>query len=651
MIWEKICVWFKKIKSSIKATPALSGESVLIGSSQDNIFYSLNLITGDILWTFKTEGGIESSPKCFLDKVFFGCNDRYFYSLNINTGEKIFCFQTGNSIKTSPVIYNKIAVFGSWDKFIYAVNIENGELVWKVNAGDWVQINPVIYEDICFFASMNRTIYALDIEGGNILWSQKTDFNPEGEINVSDEVLIYTNNSDKICALDLFTGEKKWVINSPSQIAMPPAVFDNTIIYSDSSKTICAVSDSGDERICETKNNITIISPAGTFSDDKLICMGDDSFIYTIRKDTLETEKLLKIPFKSFSKPLKIKDDLIIIGEDGSLNYFNNFFSGGQVCPVKSEIKKEIKSEIKSDFISKESDKKIKEEKFIDTPALPVASLNINNAVSKLKAAANNLGAVLKEKEYGYSVLIKAAYNKDKELFILNNLKDCEGSEYFKIFLPLYQVRQQVLINALRQSALLAYGSFAIARISGSEIIVLTDTQLAETADVPEFESILKSIAMRGEDMQKDSNLAHKSHFLHSGIPVRDSGRKLLNETKRILDFNYSEGQKGFEITIGQKGEEIIINLLLDKTDAAGNYMITFACLCGEFNNSNNDAYKLLSVNSKLSYGGFGLLKNNRRYLVVMTDTRILSHTQPKEVRKSLLSIYNAVLSYRTHKI
>lgn len=644
-------MWTKKIKANIFAVPLATKEALFIGSAQDYIFYALERNSGNTLWSFNTEGGIDSSPKCFQDSVFFGCNDNKLYSLDIKSGQIKFKFNTGSSIKASPVISDSFLIFGSWDKNIYSISQNSGELLWRQEVGDWIQIPPVIFDDVVYLSDMGGYVYALEINTGTRIWVYKSFDRAEGKLHIEEETLIITNQTNKITAIDIMSGEEIWSHNSLYTISLRPFIDEKKVIYGDSSGKIITLELASGNKILEKSIGEVLIGSAGVSNKNYFICNGENGSIFVVDSDTLQISKSYKLPVKSYSKPLKLQSDLVVIADDGSLNYFDNFFEQQKADSQKlssQNIQNVAKKVTSSNVIGKSKPKT--ESNFKKPAAKDMKIISpMENAVQQLKTATLNIGSHLIEKEFGYSVFIKGHYNQDKEIYILTKTQDCEGEPYLQIITPLYPAVPEKYLPSLRQSSLLSYGSLAIKKIGSNELIVLSETQLAESADAAELQAMLTSLALRGEDLQTSKVFAQKKLFLHDSEPQLMIGKKLLKQTQEIIDFQFADAPRGFEISVGDKSEQVKISLLLDKTDAGGNYMITFVTLCGELKKQ-EEAYQLLVVNGKVPYGGFGLIKNKNQFLVVMTDTRILSHTQPVEIRKSLISIYNAVVSYRSNK-
>ena len=58
---------------------------------------------GEVKWTYKTDGPINSSPAAVDGIVYVGSRDRHVYAFKAETGEKLWEFKTGSWVESSPV--------------------------------------------------------------------------------------------------------------------------------------------------------------------------------------------------------------------------------------------------------------------------------------------------------------------------------------------------------------------------------------------------------------------------------------------------------------------------------------------------------------------------------------------------------------------
>jgi hypothetical protein len=99
---------------------------------------AVNAGTCEVLWTFDGAGDwIDSAPAVAGNTLYFGSKDDSFYAIDATTGELRWSFPTQGSITTTPVVAKGVVYFTSRDGFVYAIaGSENeGDAVPPPDAG------------------------------------------------------------------------------------------------------------------------------------------------------------------------------------------------------------------------------------------------------------------------------------------------------------------------------------------------------------------------------------------------------------------------------------------------------------------------------------------------------------------------------------
>ncbi len=134
--------------------PIVSDKTLLVGSSCDGSLRALNTETGEVRWTFYTEGPIRCAPVAWEGNVFVGSDDGFFYCLDLATGKELW------KVRGAPA-----------DRPDYR-QLGNARLVsyWPVRGG------AVLHEGTVYFGagiwpSMGVFIHAVDARTGKPQWS------------------------------------------------------------------------------------------------------------------------------------------------------------------------------------------------------------------------------------------------------------------------------------------------------------------------------------------------------------------------------------------------------------------------------------------------------------------------------------------------
>jgi len=190
---EPKILWKFKTEGQVISSPVLVDNSIYIGS-EDYELYAINASTGLVKWKYKTNGPINSTPLVANWKVMFLSHDGTFYALNQTDGKLIWKFKTKGESKfnvkdyyngsfkpdfwdfylSSAIIHNDLLYFGSSDSNVYALNIESGEKVWSFKTGGSIHSSPAIYGNSLVIGSWDSKIYCLNASTGKENWSYAT---------------------------------------------------------------------------------------------------------------------------------------------------------------------------------------------------------------------------------------------------------------------------------------------------------------------------------------------------------------------------------------------------------------------------------------------------------------------------------------------
>jgi len=128
-----------------------AGDSVYFGSCVTNKVYSIDAASGEIRWTFFTEGPVRFAPTVYEDRVYVGSDDGYVYCLDAENGKLIWKYRAGYSdekvigngriislwpVRTSVLVDDGVAYFGAGvfpyeGIYICALNADDGSVIWR----------------------------------------------------------------------------------------------------------------------------------------------------------------------------------------------------------------------------------------------------------------------------------------------------------------------------------------------------------------------------------------------------------------------------------------------------------------------------------------------------------------------------------------
>src|SRR4030065_2350218 len=118
--------------------------------------------TSNLLWKYKTDGAVVSSPAVVDGKAYVGSADGYVYSLNANTGELIWKYKSGNSVDSSPAVVDGKVYVGSWDNSVYCLDAADGSKVWQYTTGQQVTSSPAVVDGKVYVGSADGYVSSLN---------------------------------------------------------------------------------------------------------------------------------------------------------------------------------------------------------------------------------------------------------------------------------------------------------------------------------------------------------------------------------------------------------------------------------------------------------------------------------------------------------
>ena len=189
-------IWKKNYysKSEKKQNPALnfaSNNKYLIIVDDVAKLYSLDIETGNLLWSKKNKYPFNSQIKIHGDKFFAIDYSNTLKCFKLIDGSECWSFLTEDSFtlsntKYSLVISNDLVIFSNSIGDITAVNISDGSMVWQTPTQSSKNIKEnynfsmsklVIDEKDIYFSNNKNQFYSIQTETGNINWVNEINSN------------------------------------------------------------------------------------------------------------------------------------------------------------------------------------------------------------------------------------------------------------------------------------------------------------------------------------------------------------------------------------------------------------------------------------------------------------------------------------------
>jgi outer membrane protein assembly factor BamB len=206
IIWKKN-YYSKKEKRLLPLLNFSINKNILIVTDNLGKIYSLNLQSGEKLWTKNHTAVVISQIKIDNDKLYVVDSENNINCFSLKDGEKIWLFKTDYDLiksqkKLSIVFDDEKVYFNNSKGDIYALDKINGNLVWLTSTMSNTESlksfliktsEIVLDQDSLFFSNNNNSFYSLDANTGLINWTQ----NISSELNpVISENMIFSISSD-----------------------------------------------------------------------------------------------------------------------------------------------------------------------------------------------------------------------------------------------------------------------------------------------------------------------------------------------------------------------------------------------------------------------------------------------------------------------
>jgi outer membrane protein assembly factor BamB len=217
------------------------GGKVYVGSLDTNV-YCLDNSDGKVVWTYKTDGYITSSPAVVDGAVYIVSQEPEsgaLYKLDASDGSFIWkrelpyemVLTGGTDMHASPTVADGMVFASSNVKEYYGINAATGSIEWTYRtaaAGEFIICSPV-YKDGKLFIVDHFSIVCADAKTGSAVWS--TYLGEELYISPSyaDGKLYVVTDQRSVYVLNATDGEKLGVFGTGSNSWSSPTISEGRV--------------------------------------------------------------------------------------------------------------------------------------------------------------------------------------------------------------------------------------------------------------------------------------------------------------------------------------------------------------------------------------------------------------------------------------
>ena len=300
IIWKKNYYSKTEKKLNPKLSFSMKDKNLIVADNIAKIFL-INSISGDLIWSKKSDYPFNSQIKIYKDRFFVIDYKNILRCFYLKDGSECWNLKTDNSLtisnsKNSLILDSSLVIFNNSVGDITAVDISNGQIVWQLPT----QSSEIINETYSFKNSQ------LVSDGNEIFFS---------------------NTKNEFFSINKKNGSVNWVNKVRSNLT--PIIVEN-YIFTVSNDGYFYVIDKNQGNIIRI-NDIykdykvkkrKFVKPTGfTLSQDTLYVSNNNGKLSVIGLNTGEKIKDIKISRETLSKPFINKKDLFVIKNGAIIQY------------------------------------------------------------------------------------------------------------------------------------------------------------------------------------------------------------------------------------------------------------------------------------------------------------------------------------------
>jgi len=302
--------------------PIYRGDSNLSGMAEDELYEELTL-----LWSFKTESWIISSPVMGFGRVYIGSSDGKVYSINLKDGNKVWEFDTGDDIEASPLLLDGAIYVGNLSGEFFSLDAHTGQVQWKYKcrnsiygSANWVR-NPKDQKPLILVGSYDNRIYCMDAATGKLNWTYETDNYINGAPATDGVHVVFGGCDELLHILSVLDGTKIGEVWAGSYIPGSAAFVEKRAYLGHyDNKLVCI--DTEEKKIVweyEDKDHPDAFFSSPAVGKDRVLIGSRDGYLHCVNKKNGEKIWVFQSRDDIDSSPVISGNKVVVASMDGRL--------------------------------------------------------------------------------------------------------------------------------------------------------------------------------------------------------------------------------------------------------------------------------------------------------------------------------------------
>lgn len=275
-------VWKYDTEADVKATPAVSGESVFIGNAVDE-FFAISLADGSEIWTAET-GKIYGAAATDGTNVYVGDNAGTVSAYPIGSGTALWSY-TAKNVKPDLIVDEGILyIVDEYLKVgsVIAIDTATQTAKWKFSAKSEISAAPLVTTDALYVPSNENTLYKLNKKAGVVVWKFATAKSIRSTPIIDDDGILYFGSNDGFFyAVNSKDGKLVWKYEVKNAITATAVADDTNVYFGAQNNYVYAVTKDQGKLVWSLKTGGKIYGALAMY-DDMLYAASADYSLYAI---------------------------------------------------------------------------------------------------------------------------------------------------------------------------------------------------------------------------------------------------------------------------------------------------------------------------------------------------------------------------------